>query len=185
MAKDEKSIPTWQKPVSQQSDSVPANDGLSGDIQYTEVEEMPPIPTRKEAAAFLEHPGTKDADAIDKIRFLELKQVQRNDIEALIPEAKKYYAKVSTIEINSCRHSNYYTARRKGKKSPGRGPQGICVGGWQQSGCPACCHIPRIPGQAKSSSAHYSQFPVEHHVCYCRCRRRHVRIVKIRVGSYA
>jgi hypothetical protein len=95
MAKDGNSIPTWQKPASQQSNPVPSDDGLPGGIQYTEVEDMPPIPTRKEAKAFLEHPGTKDADAIDKIRFLELKQVLRKDIEALIPEAKKYYAKVS------------------------------------------------------------------------------------------
>jgi hypothetical protein len=99
MAKDDPSIPSWQKSASQQSDSPQHEPEMVADgippIQFTEVEEMPPIPTREEAKAFLDHPGTKEATPIDKIRFLELKNVTRNDIEALIPEAKKYYIKVS------------------------------------------------------------------------------------------
>ena len=97
MAKDDPSIPSWQKLASQQ-EQIPQHDpqvvaeGIPA-MQFTEVDEMPPIPSRTEAKAFLEHPGTKDATPFDKIRFLELKNVQRKDIEALIPEAKKYYAK--------------------------------------------------------------------------------------------
>ena len=99
MAKDDPSNPTWQQAVSQQSSSPqilpkPVVDAVP-ELRFTEVEEMPPIPTRNEAKAFLAHPGTKDATPFDRIRFLELKNVQRKDIEALIPEAKKYYAKVS------------------------------------------------------------------------------------------
>ena|ERR1700761_7594969 len=98
MAKDDPSIPSWQKAGGQQSDPPTHEPEVVAEdvppVPYTVVEEMPAIPTRKEAKAFLDHPGTKEATPIDKIRFLELKNVQRKDIEALIPEAKKYYIKV-------------------------------------------------------------------------------------------
>src|ERR1700709_1652630 len=101
MGKDDNSIPDWQKASSsQKGPSEPENnahvadDGIP-DLPYTEVEEMPPIPTLEEAKTFLEHPGTKDADLEDKIRFLEMKNVQREDIEALLPESKARFAKVS------------------------------------------------------------------------------------------
>jgi hypothetical protein len=109
MAKDEASIPAWQKPASTDSkESADANDTPKNTSQpsdpeslpsfeFTEVKEMPPVPTRAEAAQFLEHPGTKAATLEDKIAFLELKGVQRADIEALVPEAKRHYADVGLI----------------------------------------------------------------------------------------
>jgi Pex14 N-terminal domain len=109
MAKDDVAIPSWQKAASEdrkdsetQSDqnSQPSSENLPS-FEFREVKEMPPVPTREEAAKFLEHPGTKDATLDDKIAFLELKGVQRTDIEALVPEAKKYYAAVSPIACSA------------------------------------------------------------------------------------
>jgi hypothetical protein len=100
MGKDDNSIPDWQKASpKQEAPSEPENASQAGDdgipdLPYTEVEEMPPIPTREEAKAFLSHPGTVEADLEDKIRFLEMKNVQREDIEALLPESKARFAKV-------------------------------------------------------------------------------------------
>jgi hypothetical protein len=113
MAKDDPSIPAWQRAMA--SNSTADQDApkpspsqtlhdLAGaeataeqmpDFGGKEVDELAPIPTREEAARFLEHPGTKNAAVDDKIRFLEVKGVREEDIEALIPEAKKIYAAVS------------------------------------------------------------------------------------------
>lgn len=100
MTKDEKSIPTWQKANAELEAAEQQQNPLEAGMQYTVVDEMPPIPTRKDAKEFLEHPGTKEATPTDKIRFLELKNVQRADIEALIPEAKAYFLKVSTTRYS-------------------------------------------------------------------------------------
>jgi hypothetical protein len=115
MAKDDPSIPTWQKAPSQPSDT-PEHDpevvaeGLPA-MQFTEVDEMPPIPSLEEAKAFLDHPGTKQASPVDKIRFLELKNVQRKDIEALIPEAKSYYIKARACHHLAIIHANNLLGR--------------------------------------------------------------------------
>jgi hypothetical protein len=113
MAKDDPSIPAWQKAAS--TDRKGSTDRNDSDTQpdpkppsapetlptfeFKHVKEMPPVPTRAEAAQFLEHPGTKAATVGDKIAFLELKGVQRADIEALVPEAKKHYAAVSPTSL--------------------------------------------------------------------------------------
>jgi hypothetical protein len=115
MAKDDPSIPAWQRvtagnstadqdaPKPSPSPSQTQHD-LAGaeaiaeqmpDFGGREVDELAPIPTREEAARFLDHPGTKNAAVDDKIRFLEVKGVREEDIEALIPEAKTIYAAVS------------------------------------------------------------------------------------------
>jgi hypothetical protein len=92
MAKDDTSIPSWQKAVPEKASDLHKD---IPNFEFKEVEQMPPVPTREQAAKFLEHPGTNNATAEDKIRFLEVKGVQRSDIETLIPEAKKYYETVS------------------------------------------------------------------------------------------
>jgi hypothetical protein len=109
MAKDGASIPAWQKAASANPNdsadgkgstdppSQPPTPESLPTFEFNEVKEMPPVPTRAEAAQFLEHPGTKAATLEDKIAFLELKGVQRADIEALVPEAKKHFAAVSLI----------------------------------------------------------------------------------------
>jgi hypothetical protein len=108
MAKDGASIPAWQKAAStdpnNSADSKSSTDSSaqpptpeSLPSEFHEVQEMPPVPTRAEAAQFLEHPGTKAATLEDKIAFLELKGVQRADIEALVPEAKKHYEDVRIL----------------------------------------------------------------------------------------
>ena len=108
MANDNPSIPAWQKAAStdpkaspDRTDSGPQPDPNPRStpetlptFEFKQVKEMPPVPTRAEAAQFLEHPGTKAATLEDKIAFLELKGVQRADIEALVPEAKEHYAAV-------------------------------------------------------------------------------------------
>jgi Pex14 N-terminal domain len=100
MTDDKNKIPAWQRISSSKSDDKAdnkseltqpsaANAAASEDLVFTkEVDQMPPVPTREEAAKFLEHPGTKNATLDDKIRFLEVKGVRQEDIEALIPEAK-------------------------------------------------------------------------------------------------
>jgi hypothetical protein len=108
MAKDGASIPAWQKAASDPKDSAesdnaaakvdpnqPSSPEALPSFEFNEVSEMPPVPTRAEAAKFLEHPGTKAATLEDKIAFLELKGVQRVDIEALVPESKAHFAAVS------------------------------------------------------------------------------------------
>jgi hypothetical protein len=100
MPDDRRKIPAWQHVASSKPDdeadgksepSQPstADPTASEDLLFTkEVDQMPPVPTREEAKRFLEHPGTKNATLDDKIRFLEVKSVRQEDIEALIPEAK-------------------------------------------------------------------------------------------------
>jgi hypothetical protein len=117
MAKDGPSIPAWQKaaaadPKDATADtpadpSPPASSATASTpkslptFEFTEVKEMPPVPTRADAAKFLEHPGTKAASLEDKIAFLELKGVQRTDIEALVPDARAHFAAVGPSLFHS------------------------------------------------------------------------------------
>lgn len=93
MADDPKSIPSWQKAGAAEEEppasANPADEPQQNhDLKLKEVDEMPPVPTRAEAAEFLEHPGTQKASLEDKVRFLELKGVRWDDIVALLPGAK-------------------------------------------------------------------------------------------------
>jgi hypothetical protein len=113
MPKDDSSIPAWQRATAANNltdQDVPKPSPVEGnqqdfqsaeasaeqmpDFSGKDVDEMAPVPTREDAARFLDHPGTKNAAVDDKIRFLEVKGVQQEDIEALIPEAKTIYAVV-------------------------------------------------------------------------------------------
>lgn len=122
MANDDPSIPAWQRAIvesaptsteapdtSRPTSSAAKHDLASAeasaeqmpDLAGREVNEMAQIPAREEAAKFLDHPGTKNATAEDKIRFLEVKGVRSEDIEALIPEAKNLYAAVCFVLWNN------------------------------------------------------------------------------------
>ncbi|KAF2668316.1 hypothetical protein BT63DRAFT_425639 [Microthyrium microscopicum] len=101
MAKDDASIPAWQRASASPSQAAP-EDGKGQTLKEAEESDMPEFdfkdsdgmsvpPTREEAAKFLQHPGTEKAGAEEKIRFLEVKGVKQDDIEALIPEAQEYF----------------------------------------------------------------------------------------------
>jgi hypothetical protein len=135
MAKDDSSIPAWQRAASASKSSAATSDTPPAKSSPEELERkkaalealeaemraesksaagldlasaedaaghMPSFdfvdkqgssvaPTREEARKFLEHPGTKGAELEDRIRFLELKGVKKEDIEAILPGAKQYY----------------------------------------------------------------------------------------------
>jgi Pex14 N-terminal domain len=111
MAKDDNtSIPAWQraasehdndeKPTRPSDDLAAAEQAAEGGMpsfNFKDVDELTTPPTREEAKKFLEHPGTKDASLEDRIRFLEVKNVKREDIEALLPGARNYFAAVSSL----------------------------------------------------------------------------------------
>jgi hypothetical protein len=105
---DKPSIPAWQKAASQSNkreeldrtgdDLAAAEESASAGLpsfDFKEVDKLKPVPTREEARKFLEHPGTEDAELEDKIRFLEMKNVKKEDIEAILSGAKKFLEDVS------------------------------------------------------------------------------------------
>jgi hypothetical protein len=125
MADDRKSIPSWQKAVATphspsesksepedvsdaQQDDIPSPRHQSGtdegsafdstELMLKEVDQMPPMPTREDAAKFLEHPGTEKASLEDKVRFLELKGVGWDDIVALLPDAASLKPKTALVQ---------------------------------------------------------------------------------------
>ena len=125
MAKDKDSIPAWQRVASAKPDEhsegpEPSSTTTTEDMLFTrEIEEMPQTPTREQAAKFLEHPATKSATLEDKIRFLEVKGVRQEDIEALIPEAKpKPTASVPASQTSSSTPSSQDSTPADSRSGP-------------------------------------------------------------------